>query len=235
MEWFFDGIGTEIVSLLFGAFLGVTGERVFQKIKNKQHQNAGNNSVQIMPTGANPVHLDYVGGNKIVLKENDEYDVKNFATYNTSQIEAAILSGDDTTRRKWCRELIINGRQDYLIEQCISLMIDEVEKFRLLEELSSRGFANNKHYKKICDSLTNGVYITKAIGLSIKNDMPSIVESLVKQIENNRYIYAALTQIYDYDERLFTKIYDSGKCFTNDTYKVRMSNWVKEKQGEPFS
>ena len=47
-EWIFDGIGTELISLLIGAvFGGAAGYRIGSKNKIKQKQKAGDNSKQI--------------------------------------------------------------------------------------------------------------------------------------------------------------------------------------------
>ena len=44
-EWAFDGIGTEIISLLIGLIIGgITGYRFGIKNHNKQSQTAGNQS-----------------------------------------------------------------------------------------------------------------------------------------------------------------------------------------------
>ena len=48
LEWIFDGIGTEIISLIIGAVLGgAAGYKIGSKNKIKQKQNAGDNSKQI--------------------------------------------------------------------------------------------------------------------------------------------------------------------------------------------
>lgn len=47
MEWIFDGIGTEIISLVVGGcFGGVIGYKVGIKAKIKQRQKGGDNSTQ---------------------------------------------------------------------------------------------------------------------------------------------------------------------------------------------
>ena len=47
-EWIFDGIGTELISLLIGAvFGGTAGYRIGSKNKIKQKQKAGDNAKQI--------------------------------------------------------------------------------------------------------------------------------------------------------------------------------------------
>lgn len=47
MEWLFDGIGTELVSLLIGGFLGGTvGYKIGIKNKTSQRQKGKNNVVQ---------------------------------------------------------------------------------------------------------------------------------------------------------------------------------------------
>ena len=48
LEWIFDGIGTELISLIIGAVLGGTaGYKIGSKNKIKQKQNARDNSKQI--------------------------------------------------------------------------------------------------------------------------------------------------------------------------------------------
>jgi len=50
MDWFFDGLGTAVITLIFGLLTGGTvGYRIGIKksYKNKQKQKAGNNSSQI--------------------------------------------------------------------------------------------------------------------------------------------------------------------------------------------
>lgn len=48
LEWIFDGIGTELVSLIIGAVVGgATGYKIGTKNRIKQKQKAGDNSKQI--------------------------------------------------------------------------------------------------------------------------------------------------------------------------------------------
>lgn len=48
LEWIFDGIGTELISLLIGAvFGGAAGYKIGSKNKIKQKQKAGDDSKQI--------------------------------------------------------------------------------------------------------------------------------------------------------------------------------------------
>lgn len=48
LEWIFDGIGTELISLIIGTILGGTaGYKIGSKNKIKQKQKAGDNSKQI--------------------------------------------------------------------------------------------------------------------------------------------------------------------------------------------
>lgn len=48
LEWIFDGIGTELISMIIGTVLGGTaGYKIGSKNKIKQKQNAGDNSKQI--------------------------------------------------------------------------------------------------------------------------------------------------------------------------------------------
>lgn len=48
LEWIFDSIGTELISLIIGAvFGGTAGYKIGSKNKIKQKQNAGDNSKQI--------------------------------------------------------------------------------------------------------------------------------------------------------------------------------------------
>ncbi len=48
LQWLFDGIGTELISLIIGAVLcGAAGYKIGSKNKIKQKQKAGDNSKQI--------------------------------------------------------------------------------------------------------------------------------------------------------------------------------------------
>ncbi|MCT3723396.1 hypothetical protein CMT75_07745 [Elizabethkingia anophelis] len=48
MEWFFDGLGTSLITLIIGLLGGgVTGYKIGIKKNIKQSQKAGNNSSQI--------------------------------------------------------------------------------------------------------------------------------------------------------------------------------------------
>lgn len=48
LEWIFDGIGTELISLIVGAvFGGAAGYKIGSKNKIKQNQKAGDNSKQV--------------------------------------------------------------------------------------------------------------------------------------------------------------------------------------------
>ncbi|MBQ9940577.1 MAG: hypothetical protein IJO74_03455 [Clostridia bacterium] len=47
LEWIFEGIGTELLSLAIGAVVGgLTGYKIGVKNKAKQNQKAGKNSTQ---------------------------------------------------------------------------------------------------------------------------------------------------------------------------------------------
>lgn len=48
LEWIFEGIGTELISLVIGAVLGgAAGYKIGSKNKIKQSQKAGDNSKQV--------------------------------------------------------------------------------------------------------------------------------------------------------------------------------------------
>lgn len=235
-KWMFDGIGTQIVIFVLGIIASFICGENYQKrktVKNKPSQKAGTNAVQIMAAAPNTTTGDYVKGEKITIIENRnekyvECDIRNFSSYNSEQIENVIRNGNDATRRKWCVELILNNKPQYLIEQCISLMINDREKEKLLIELSEKKHTDSRYFKMICDSLKNAIYITNAIDLAIKNNDSKLVESLYMQIKNDRYAYEALINIYKYDKKLFDTIYSSGKCLTDVTYIEKIEKWIKE-------
>ncbi len=73
-EWFFDGIGTELVSLIVGTlFGGIAGYNVGVRSKSRQCQKSGDNSNQYQ---SNAVVTSAVGNNnskinsKVVQKQN---------------------------------------------------------------------------------------------------------------------------------------------------------------------
>ena len=59
MEWVFDGIGTAIVSLIIGLFIGGTaGYKIGIKQAVKHRQTAGDNASQIQIGGINKVRRE---------------------------------------------------------------------------------------------------------------------------------------------------------------------------------
>lgn len=241
MDWIFNGIGTAMLTFILGIVFGVAGNRLYI---NKQTQKAGKKSVQIqgnetvkdnkfakkiseknMPSG------DYVNGDKIVNDSFDEFDTRNFPHYNTTQIEYVIANGNDATRRKWCFELIANQKQEHLISKCIKEMNNDKEKYNLLEVLSKHNFQDSEYFAMIGRSLSNGIYIAKAIKLYISIDKPKYIETAFTLLENNKYIYESLIDIYEYDKDIFTKLYDNGNCFDNQKYKEKMLCFLKENEG----
>lgn len=240
MEWIFDGIGTEIVSFILGLMSGAIGYRFYI---NRRIQRAGKKSVQIQLNGSNENNIsadkisgdknspsgDYVGRDKIIYNNPDEFDIRNFSQYNTSQIENVIAKGNDATLRKWCLELIINQKPKYLILQCIEKMENNKEKYKLLEDLSKRNYNDCEYFAIIGNSLSNGVYLTKAIELYISIGKTEYIETAFALIENNKYIYKSLIAVYGYNREIFKKIYDNGKCFNNKQYKRKMKVFLKDK------
>ena len=241
MEWVFNGIGTAILSFILGLVAGVVGDRFYT---NKQTQKAGKKSVQIQSNGKNEGNIsadqisrdknspsgDYIGGDKIILNNLEEFDIRNFSHYSATQIEKVIEIGDAVTLRRWCLELIINQRQEYLILQCIKGMNNDEEKFKLLKELSKRDFEDSEYFVIIGKSMSNGVYLTKAIELYISIRKTEYIETAFALIKNNRYIYESLVEIYEYNKDLFKKLYDNGNCFNNMQYKEKIICFLKEKE-----
>lgn len=230
MEWIFNGIGTAIVSFILGVVAGIAGDRFYT---NKQMQKAGKNSNQII-SGENEgtISIDKIYGDKIISNNPDEFDICNFSNYTATQIENVITKGNNETRRKWCLELILNEKQDYLILKCINKMDDNEEKYILLRELSERNFENSEYFLYICKSISNAVYQTKAIKLCITKKLDEYIEIIFSSIENNRYIFKALIEIYEYNEDIFKRLYDNGNCFDNMQYNEKLIGFLEEKERE---
>ena len=67
MEWFFDGLGTEIVSLLIGGILGgVIGYKIGIS------QKAGKNSRQVQAKNSIVAGRDITAGGNIKVEDNDK-------------------------------------------------------------------------------------------------------------------------------------------------------------------
>lgn len=236
-EWFFDGIGTEIISLIIGIIIGVIGDRTYMKSKSKLFQKSGNHSSQMQlniqntsgEINANMVSGDYILGDK-VISEMDEFDIRNFSNYNNTQIEGVISKGNDATIRRWCLELIVNEKSDYLIKQCLNKMKNEKEKYNLLEELVNRGYQASDYCRQIDTSLENTVYQTKAIKLYLSKQLFEYIKPIFTNINNNKYIYDCLTEIYFVDQKLFKGLYNKGKCFSNQQYYKKMKTWIKQQK-----
>lgn len=236
MEWIFDGIGTEILLVIFGLVTGVAGHKFFIY---RQTQKAGKKSVQIQIKGDNEGNFsadkispsgDYISGDKIISNNLDELDIRNFSHYSATQIENVIAKGNNATLRKWCLELIISQKQEYLIKRCIKGMDNNNEKYKLLVELSERNFENSEYFAIIGNSLSNGVYLTKAIELYISIGKTEYIEAAFSLIENNKYIYKSLVEIYEYNKDIFKKLYDNGNCFDNMKYKEKMICFLENKE-----
>lgn len=65
MEWFFDGIGTQIVSLLIS---GIVGGLIGYKIGISQH--AGNNSKQTQAKNSIVAGRDIIAGERVEVKND---------------------------------------------------------------------------------------------------------------------------------------------------------------------
>lgn len=86
MEWFFDGLGSELVSIIIGfVFGGVSGYKVgISKSSIKQSQKAGRNSKQ-MQTG-------------VVVTTNKTDDEKS--SYNSLKIRQKQKAGKDSDQQQ---------------------------------------------------------------------------------------------------------------------------------------
>lgn len=226
MEWIFDGIGTEIVSLIIGVIFGILGNKLYLKNKNKQSQKAGSGAIQIQTNSPNSPIGDYVGGNKIIANAMEELDIRNFSRYSNSQIEDVISKGNEATLRRWCLELIINQKQDYLIKRCIEKMDNNEEKFSLLMDLSRRNYTDSEYFRLIANSLTSAICQAKMIDLYISLGKSEYIKQTFVLIKNNKYIFDCLVAVHNYNKNLFNKLYNNGKCFSNQKYKVKMKDWL---------
>lgn len=227
MEWIFNGIGTSVLSFVLGIVAGTIGHKFYTNIQNNGI-NEGNISADKIYGDKNSPGGDYIGGNKVISNNPDEFDIRNFSYYTITQIEDVIARGNNATLRRWCLELIINQKQEYLILQCINKMDNDKEKYKLLEELSHRNFEDSEYFAIIGNSLSNDVYLTKAIELYISIGKTEYIKSAFASIENNRYIYKSLIEINKYNKDVFEILYNDGNCFDNEQYKEKMIKFLEE-------
>ena len=117
MEWIFSGIGTAIVSSVLGFIVG----RKYQENVYKSKQVSGENSIQINSS----VKADNVGDSHVIGRDmiinyaKDKFDNGRMAHMSNSEIEEVIREGNDATVRRWCMELILKNKQEYLYNMCI--------------------------------------------------------------------------------------------------------------------
>lgn len=240
-EWVFDGIGSELISLIIGIIVGIVGEKAYQNHKNKHAQKAGDHSSQIQVgssgitemTDSNIISVsqhsaigDTIVGDKIVHKPS-EYSIENFKSFSNSQIEDVIAKGNDATVRVWCLELIINDKQEYLIRMCLDKMSNDSEKYKLLEALVERNFCASDYCRAIEDSIENSLYLFRIIMLYLSKGLNEYIPSVFIRINNNKYIYDSLLSIHPCSAELFESLYEDGHCFTNDTYRNKMREWIE--------
>lgn len=79
-DWFFDGIGTELVSLLIGALTGgFAGYRIGIRHKSKQMQKAESNATQVQVLHAD-AEIDAKESKKCDLKTTQSQEAGDHAT-----------------------------------------------------------------------------------------------------------------------------------------------------------
>lgn len=230
LSWIFDGIGTELLSLAVGIIVGVVGHKLFVKVRNKQSQKAGKESIQLQTTGSNSPIGDVIKGDKYVVHERDALDVQNIDRFTNQQIEDVLNRGNDATLRSWCLELIVRQNADYLIERCIEKMHNNSEKYRLLESLAERQYIDSRFFPKILESIQNSVYQEKALELCIRFKKPELIKKAFLAMKNERYMFDGLKKVHNFDSELFDELYVDGSCFSNSGYKTRMADWLSQQK-----
>lgn len=224
MEWIFSGIGTAIVSFI----LGFIGGRKYQENVYKSKQVSGDNSIQINSSvKADNVESSHVIGRDMIINHaKDEFDIGKMANMSNSEIEEVIRKGNDSTVRKWCRELILENKQEYLINMCIEKMTNDQEKYKLLKELADREVVSTKYCRLIENSITNHVNLSKLIELYLSLGLEDNVASIFRRMNNNTYILKSLKLIYPINRNLFNSLYENGSCFNDDKYIKEMEEWI---------
>jgi hypothetical protein len=231
MEWIFSGIGTAIVSFvlgLIGSVLGFIVGRKYQENVYKSKQVSGENSIQINSSvkADNVENTHVIGRDMIINHAKDESDIGRMANMSNSEIEEAIRKGNDATVRAWCRELILENKQEYLIKMCIEKMTNDQEKYKLLKELADREVVSTKYCRLIENSITNNVNLSKLIELYLPLGLEDNVASIFKRMNNNTYILKSLKFIYPINRNLFNSLYENGSCFNDDKYIKEMEEWI---------
>lgn len=228
MEWIFSGIGTAIVSAIVSFVLGFIGGRKYQENVYKSKQVSGDNSIQINSS----VKADNVGSSHVIGRDmiinhaKDEFDIGQMANMSNSEIEEVIRKGNDATVRKWCRELILENKQEYLINMCIEKMTNDQEKYKLLKELADREVVSTKYCRLIENSITNHVNLSKLIELYLSLGLADNVALIFRRMTNDTYILKSLKLIYPIDRNLFNSLYKNGSCFNDDKYIKEMEEWI---------
>lgn len=233
MEWIFNGIGTQIISLIVGIVIGINGEKIYQKYVCKTKQQSGDNSIQVNLSGkcntSGNAHL--IKGDMNIYNVGDEFDIRRISNMTNYEIEKVISAGNDATIRKWCLELILNDKQEYLINMCVEKMTNDQEKFKLLKSLVERNFITTKYLQLIEESITNNVKLTNIIEIYITFGLEDRVSLIFKKIDNDQYKLKSLKLIYPYNKGLFDFLYKNGNCFNDDKYIREMQKWICEYSG----
>ena len=230
MEWIFNGIGTQIISLIVGIVMGIIGEKAHQKYKRKVKQKSGDNSIQVNSSveGDNFGNTHLIRRDMNVYNVNDEFDIRKISFMSNSEIEKVIYAGNDATTRKWCLELILENKQEYLINMCVKKMNNDQEKFKLLKSLVERDTTLTKYLGLIEESITNNVNLTKIIEIYIDFRLEDRVPLIFRKINNNNYIFKSLILVYPVNKILFDSLYKNGSCFNEDKYIKKMEKWICE-------
>lgn len=240
MVGLFDGLGTELISLVIGLVTGAGACHLYNKSKIKLSQKSEGSSSQIQVTNApnsnltgNVVSLNGQASYYNVLNNNeinDPLDIRNFPVYSDHEIEAVLTKGNDSTRRRWIFLLITNNKPEYLIKFGIKSMSNNAEKYKLICELFKHDYKDSKWNKKIYSSMNASNYPLKVFQLYLENDLEDELKEIFKLIKNEKYVYDALIMAYKYNRILFNELYDNGKSLSEDVYKNKMIDFLESEK-----
>ena len=245
MDWIFNGIGTQIISLIVGIVMGIIGEKTHQKYIHKVKQKSGDNSIQVNSSvgGDNSGNTHIIRGDMNVFNANDEFDIRQIFSMIDSEIEKVIKAGNNATTRKWCLELIRKNKSEDLIIMCVNKMDNDKEKFNLLKSLVEqytksveRDATLTKYLGLIEESITNNgilkdnAILTKIIKIYIDFVLEDRVHLIFKKIDNKEYMFKSLKLIYSCNKSLFYILYKNGSCFNGDNYIQKMEKWICEQK-----
>lgn len=155
--------------------------------------------------------------------------IKNLKNMDNDLIEKIInmcVDSDDYVR--FCKKLIVNSCQFYLIKMCVDSLELESDLFKILKFSAERNFYDSKIYNLYPNDPIENNYITALIRVLIKQKQDCLIKLMFKKLRNNQYKYYSLIDIFHYKKVLSLGLFDNGNCMTSEKHIEKFIEFLSD-------